>query len=407
MIDSVKTRFQTIMAVVTSDYHDEYTLKDDQTIARLGNLCLILLILIMTIINLNHTNDPRVAIIAGIALIFFLVAWLDSVFYYNDTFISLMQFFGFIIVFTYFLVEGSIDGAAIYWMLILPFAYMSMLSLRRGIVIGLYFLLLTTACFWTPISKLLPFEYPDTVTSRFPIMYLVSFILALIIGYINKRNILLRAQNKMSLEEAVKNEKKRVERLSLESITSMTSALDARDEYTHRHSEHVAFYSREIGKEYGLDEDTLFELYTTARLHDIGKIGVRDNILNKKSGLTDDEYTIMKGHVEYGAKILSAFDTIQGLDVGALYHHERYDGTGYPHQLKGNQIPLFARIIAVSDALDAMYTTRVYREKAEVSTVKEELLAGRGTQFDPQFVDIAVRLINEGLLERMEAEFLE
>ena len=134
-------------------------------------------------------------------------------------------------------------------------------------------------------------------------------------------------------------------------------------------------------------------------MHDIGKIAIPDKILNKDSRLTDDEYAIMKSHTTEGAKILSDFTLLDHVIEGAEFHHERYDGRGYPKGLAGEDIPMYARIIGVADAFDAMTANRVYRKQMDFSYVLGELEKGRGTQFDPQYVDKLLQLIHEGIID--------
>ena len=134
-------------------------------------------------------------------------------------------------------------------------------------------------------------------------------------------------------------------------------------------------------------------------MHDIGKIGISDNVLNKPSRLTDEEYEIMKSHVTKGAEILKDFTMVDHIIDGALYHHERYDGSGYVSGLKGEEIPLYGRIIGVADAFDAMTANRVYRKKMNITYVEGELEKGRGTQFDPAITDIMLELIREGKIK--------
>ena len=136
-----------------------------------------------------------------------------------------------------------------------------------------------------------------------------------------------------------------------------------------------------------------------ALLHDIGKIGIPDAILNKPGKLTDKEYEIMKSHVRKGGEILKDFTMIDSVDVGALYHHEKYDGTGYCQGLKGEEIPLDARIIGIADAFDAMTANRVYRNQLDIDVVIAELKRFSGIQFDPALVDILLSLIEDGTID--------
>ncbi len=136
-----------------------------------------------------------------------------------------------------------------------------------------------------------------------------------------------------------------------------------------------------------------------ALLHDIGKIGIPDAILNKPEKLTDEEYEKMKTHVTLGEKILEHFTIVDNVSVGALYHHERYDGSGYCAGKKGEEIPLDARIIGIADAFDAMTANRVYRKQLDFDFVINELKRNSGTQFDPNLVDILLSLIADGTID--------
>lgn len=184
-----------------------------------------------------------------------------------------------------------------------------------------------------------------------------------------------------------------------ETILTIAQAVDAKDERTSQHSVRVSEYSVMIAGRLGFSEESCEELRKMAMLHDIGKIGIPDCVLNKPARLTDEEYEIMKSHVERGAEILKNFTLIDHVAEGALYHHERYDGKGYVHGLKGEEIPLNARIIGIADAFDAMTANRVYRKKLELEHVVEELKKGSGTQFDPKLVEIMLDLIQDGTID--------
>ena len=182
-------------------------------------------------------------------------------------------------------------------------------------------------------------------------------------------------------------------------MLTIARTVDAKDVNTSQHSARVAEYSVLIAEELGYDEKSKEQLRKAALLHDIGKIGIPDRILNKPERLTDEEYAIMKSHVVKGAEILKSFTLIEHVEEGALYHHERYDGKGYVHGLKGEEIPLNARIIGIADTFDAMTANRVYRKQLDMDYVLNELEKGRGTQFDPELVDIMLRLIADGKID--------
>lgn len=172
---------------------------------------------------------------------------------------------------------------------------------------------------------------------------------------------------------------------------SLTSALDTKDSYTYGHSERVARIAVELGRELGLGEDELGDIYLAGLLHDVGKIGIRDAVLGKTEPLTPEEFEHIKQHVTMGYAILADLGQIRNLLPGVLYHHERYDGTGYPDGLAGDAIPLLARILAVADAYDAMSTTRPYRQAVPCRRVEEILLEGAGRQWDQRIVGAFMR----------------
>ena len=181
-----------------------------------------------------------------------------------------------------------------------------------------------------------------------------------------------------------------------ESIETFTGFIDAKDPYTNGHSNRVASYTRQIAKEMGFHGEELDRIYYTALLHDCGKIGVPDNILGKPGKLTNEEFEIIKSHTVRGGEILHSFKSLKDADEGALYHHERYDGKGYPEGKAGEEIPLIARMICVADSFDAMNTNRVYRNKLSKEQIIHEIETNKGKQFDPKIADIMLRLLKEG-----------
>ncbi len=184
-----------------------------------------------------------------------------------------------------------------------------------------------------------------------------------------------------------------------ETILSIARTVDAKDANTSQHSYRVSEYSVAIARRLGYPEKKCESLRQMALLHDIGKIGIPDAILNKPGRLTDEEFVIMKTHVIKGGEILKDFKMIENVDLGALYHHERYDGTGYCQGLKGEEIPIEARIIGIADAFDAMTANRVYRKQLDIDFVIGELKRCSGTQFDPKLVETMLSLIEDGTID--------
>lgn len=196
----------------------------------------------------------------------------------------------------------------------------------------------------------------------------------------------------------LKETKKRLA-MGEEAILTIARAVDARDENTAMHSKRVSEYAVAIGRAIGMDEQECMDLRRTGLMHDIGKIAIPDSILKKPGRLTDEEYKVMQSHVVEGAAILADFTLLDHVVEGALYHHERYDGRGYAKGLKGEEIPLYGRIIGIADAFDAMTANRVYRKQLEMDFVLNELRRCRGTQFDPKLTDVFLGLIEDGTID--------
>lgn len=211
---------------------------------------------------------------------------------------------------------------------------------------------------------------------------------------------LIRLQTDLSREVAKKTQEvqaheEKLERMFFQIVAALSGAIDAKDEYTNGHSERVARYSREIAKRAGFSKEQQDTVFIMALLHDVGKIGIPDAILNKSSALTDEEYAVIKSHPLMGVEILEKIKDFPELLTGAKYHHERYDGLGYPDGIAGNAIPPEARIIAVADSYDAMTSRRRYRDTLPQDVVRREMEKGKGTQFDPVFTGIMIAMIDE------------
>ena len=184
-----------------------------------------------------------------------------------------------------------------------------------------------------------------------------------------------------------------------ESIETFIGFIDAKDPYTNGHSKRVAKYTKLIAKEFGYEGEELDRIYYTALLHDCGKIGVPDNILGKPGRLTDEEFEIIKSHTVHGGDILTTFKSLEDADEGARYHHERYDGKGYPEGKAGEDIPFIARMICVADSFDAMNTNRVYRNMLSKEQIISEIKNNKGKQFDPKVADVMLRLLKDNVIE--------
>jgi HD-GYP domain-containing protein (c-di-GMP phosphodiesterase class II) len=193
-------------------------------------------------------------------------------------------------------------------------------------------------------------------------------------------------------------------RLFLHTTIALAAAIDAKDHYTHGHTSRVTNYSLAIARRLALrmkdasDPQFMEDLHVSSLLHDIGKIGIPESILNKQGPLDEQEQKKMQEHPLVGAVILQPISELRASALGVRYHHERYDGSGYPEGLKGEQIPLIASVITVADAYDAMTTDRPYRKGLSRMQAVEEIRKQSGTQFHPQVAEVFVELINEGAL---------
>ena len=189
------------------------------------------------------------------------------------------------------------------------------------------------------------------------------------------------------INEELEEENEKLEQAYLDMIETLRYAVEAKDTYTRGHSDRVSEYSVLIGEKLGLSEEEIKTLRVGGLFHDIGKIGIPDKILLKTEKLTDDEYSEIKNHPSIGAHILGAATIFKDIIPIVKYHHEKYDGKGYPSGLKGEEIPYLARIAAVADSFDAMTSRRSYRNALDMDFVKNEIERCKGTQFDPQIAD--------------------
>lgn len=227
----------------------------------------------------------------------------------------------------------------------------------------------------------------------------LTSIIAVILIYRKNQTLDRMQEEKFALMKA---EQEHLSQMFAETARALATAIDAKDRYTHGHSNRVAEYSKEIAKRAGKSDKEIREVYFAALLHDVGKIGVSGNIINKKGKLTPEEFDEIKKHTVWGWEILSNITRSPYLNIGAHYHHEKFDGHGYPEGLCGADIPDLARIISVADAYDAMTSNRSYRETMSQDVVRREIEKGLGTQFDPEYARIMLEMIDEDKEYRMK-----
>lgn len=202
---------------------------------------------------------------------------------------------------------------------------------------------------------------------------------------------------KMNLKRFIEQQKRDAQALE-QTMQTFVNFIEAKDPSTMGHSLRVAQYTRMLAEKMGFSEEECYRMYYIALMHDCGKIYIPDEILSKPGKLTDEEYEIMKKHTVYGSEILRDFTSIEGMGTGAISHHERYDGKGYPNGIAGEDIPMIGRIICVSDAFDAMNSRRCYRSNLSGEVIISELKNNKGTQFDPNVIDSLMSLIESGAI---------
>ena len=300
------------------------------------------------------------------------------------------------------------NGFAFIWTLLVPLSVCYVFSVKAGALITVYFQLLFIVLFYTPLRRFVAAQYTPIVMNRFPVLFFFHGLLVLYVMYQYHKSVLFELEHTDKLNEEVARQtavaeerSRRIEQMSYQTIQTLAHAIDAKDPYTKGHSTRVSQYSVALAKALGWDDERVNELRFAALLHDIGKIGVPDSILNNPKRLTEVEYDIIKSHTTMGGDILRDRIMIASAEDIARSHHERYDGTGYPRGLAGEEISQGARIVAIADAFDAMSTNRVYRRACESDHILSELKEGRGKQFDPDFADVFIGLWQRGQLDEI------
>lgn len=283
-----------------------------------------------------------------------------------------------------------VNGVILYIAVIVPLSAMTgkKLNIRRSVFVAIpsAVMLFTVAINGIAMYVLGVGEVGESALLFVVSLLFMSFILILSYAVIVK-NVKYTADIEKARDE--------VKTLSVEVMEALAHTIDAKDKYTNGHSVRVAKYSRLIAEKMGLPEETCENIYYMGLLHDIGKIGVPNEIINKTTRLTDSEYDIIKTHPILGYEILSEIKSRPDLAIGARWHHERYDGRGYPDRKEGADIPIESRIIAVADSYDAMTSNRSYRQYLPQDKVRSEIETNIGTQFDPEAAKYMLMVIDD------------
>ena len=311
-------------------------------------------------------------------------------------------------IFTYYALSGAAKGFALYWVMAMPIGMAYFVSVRYAIYLCTYYELLVCVLFYTPLRERMRQYYSDILMDRYPIVFLTVAGLVFIamvqyhklalrdMAYTDRLNEEVERQTRTARERA-----DQLEAMSGEMVQTLALSIDAKDRYTNGHSFRVSRYALALGRRLGLSEEELTVLEREALLHDIGKIGIPDAVLNKPGWLTPEEFAVVQRHAGIGGHILERSQSMQSAAAVARHHHERWDGDGYPSGLAGEDIPFHARIVAVADAYDAMRSDRVYRKGMDPEKIRRELERGRGSQFDPALAEAMLTLADDGTLDRV------
>lgn len=295
------------------------------------------------------------------------------------------------------LISNENGGFQNLWFFLLPAVLLIQMGLPMGMPICTVYGVCATLLFWC-FPALLPNAYAWDYRIYYPVFYWEFLLVMVVADLFYKSYRIRREQTERELEAEVQATMGEAQKLMLSSVAAISQMIDEKDRYTSEHSRRVAQYSRIIARHLDptLSEEALDRLYRSALLHDIGKIAVPDAILNKPSRLTNEEFSVMKQHTVWGRKILAGLEFLPQADIGASYHHERYNGGGYPSGLKGSDLPRMVWIISAADALDAMSSDRCYRKHCDMDYILGEFTRGRGTQFSPEVADAVIELLQTG-----------
>ena len=310
------------------------------------------------------------------------------------------------VVFTIYAFTGAGNGTAIMFSLLMPIGVAYFASVKYGILLSLYYSILYSVLFLTPLKENFTQYYSYDFMLRFTLVFIATSFFTGIsmiqyhraalfeIEHTNKLNEEVEKQTSVATERAIK-----LEHVTEEIVHTLALVIDAKDKYTNGHSFRVSQYSVALATKLGWSKNDIDELRWEGLLHDIGKIGVPDNVLNKPGRLTPEEFEVIKTHTTVGGDILAESSELRTASETARHHHERYDGKGYPSGLSGKDIPVRARIVAIADAYDAMHSDRVYRKGLPHDVIRSELVKGRGTQFDPDYLDVFLEMFDGGQLD--------
>ena len=390
------------------DFKKQFFSDDKMTLllAKVVSFTMFVLGMIMAITTYIEGNQAMVIVSLTYGPLFLISFIVTLITKKPNFFLVLGYILSFIMEFV-FLYTGGQEGFGIFWMCIITLFTFFANQKRVFYIVNSAYILFVILGFWTPLSHFC-YDFSDTMRVRFPLLYMIEFIFAIIIKLRlskveNNRNLLfnnlIELQNSLQQQveertKELKKEKNNSEKLLIELTQALATTIDAKDKYTSGHSRRVAEYSRMLAAALGKSEKEVQEIYLFALLHDIGKIGVPDWIINKQDKLTEEEYAEIKKHPQIGYEILKSISILPNLKNGVRWHHERIDGKGYPDGLSGDNIPEYAKIISVADAYDAMTSHRSYRDSLPQDVVYSEIKKHIGSQFDEKIAEKMLEIID-------------
>ena len=406
----MKNDVKKMLSNLRIDIYRGYKRESNILAMSIGCVIFTLVMLAFVIINFTQGYYNSIWLSLGMAVLFAIsgiICWFKK----NREIPGLILTIAAAIMCTVYTVNGTSEGFAILWTTLLPIALMYFVNVRFGIYFSVYFELLFIVCFLTPVKQYIT-GYTPLFMSRYPLLYLCIIVIDSIAMIQYHNNTLEQFDYEERLHDEVEKQTRKanerseqISEMSLQMIQTLANAIDAKDSYTKEHSYRVSKYSVCLARALGWGERRVNQLRYDALVHDIGKIGIPDSVLNKKSRLTDEEFELIKSHTTVGYQIFENATAFPTAKLVARHHHERYDGTGYPDHKKGTEIPENARIVGIADAFDAMSTDRIYRKALPMEKIKEELTAGAGTQFDPEYVKVFIKLLDEDLLPIKNKDF--
>lgn len=288
------------------------------------------------------------------------------------------------------------EGIGVVWAFIILPLIMFIAGARYFFWYGLsYEIFIFITCYVPPIRRNLLTRYEVAFINVYPVIVFFEIIFIYTAMYQYYKKLVFQNEKIQILRKSNKQDRERNLEMALKSITTIVNAIEDKEEIAGRHSKRVAEFSTMIAEKLGLPEEQLKAIYNMALVHDVGKIAIPEELLRKEEKLTEDEIKEFKKHTEVGEEILKNLQDFPKAALVAKHHHERYDGKGYPSHLAGTNILLEARIVALADAFDYMNYNRPYRQAYSISYIRGELENGRGTQFDPDLVDIFIPICEE------------